>query len=164
MRLILEKSSKLCPRLMVEIGNPPSCLDSCLLENVRSSGLFLWLFIIGVCKICCFPGENQRQIDKKMGQFPVQTGSVSRLDPNWTDQYAWITNSSPLAQSNLSDNMSNGHCPCLFGQLQYTLRLSKLPWTMSDTVKYRAALWSFLKFTALVFYHVWHSPWKNVVT
>ena len=25
-------------------------------------------------------------------------------------------------------------------------------------VKYRAALWSFLKLTALVFYHVWHSP------
>ena len=31
-------------------------------------------------------------------------------------------------------------------------------WTMSDMVKYRAALWSFLKLTALVFYHVWHSP------
>ena len=29
---------------------------------------------------------------------------------------------------------------------------------MSDMVKYRAALWSFLKLTAHVFYHVWHSP------
>ena len=29
-----------------------------------------------------------------------------------------------------------------------------LPWTMSDMVKYRAALWSYLKLTALVFYHV----------
>ena len=27
-------------------------------------------------------------------------------------------------------------------------------WTMSDMVKYRAAIWSFLKLTALVFYHV----------
>jgi hypothetical protein len=27
-------------------------------------------------------------------------------------------------------------------------------WTMSDMVKYRAALRSFLKLTALVFYHV----------
>ena len=26
-------------------------------------------------------------------------------------------------------------------------------------MKYRAALWSFLKLTALVFHHVWHSPW-----
>ena len=31
-------------------------------------------------------------------------------------------------------------------------------WTMSDMVKYRATLWSFLELTALVFYHVWHSP------
>ena len=29
---------------------------------------------------------------------------------------------------------------------------------MSDMVKYRATLWSFLELTALVFYHVWHSP------
>ena len=29
---------------------------------------------------------------------------------------------------------------------------------MSDMVKYRATLWSFLKLTALVYYHVWHSP------
>ena len=29
-----------------------------------------------------------------------------------------------------------------------------LEWTMSDMVKYRAALLSFLKLTALVFYHV----------
>ena len=35
-------------------------------------------------------------------------------------------------------------------------------WTMSDMVKYRAALWSFLKLTALVFYHVWHSPFREV--
>ena len=34
--------------------------------------------------------------------------------------------------------------------------------TMSEMVKYRAALWSFLKLTALVFYHVWHSPWAFV--
>ena len=34
-------------------------------------------------------------------------------------------------------------------------------WTMSDMVKYRAALWSFLKLTALVFFHVWHSPWAK---
>ena len=27
-------------------------------------------------------------------------------------------------------------------------------------VKYKAALRSFLKITALVFYHVWHSPWQ----
>ena len=33
--------------------------------------------------------------------------------------------------------------------------------TMSDMVKHRAALWSFLKLTALVFYNVWHSPWIN---
>ena len=32
--------------------------------------------------------------------------------------------------------------------------LIKVSWTMSDMVKYRAALWSFLKLTALVFYHV----------
>ena len=32
---------------------------------------------------------------------------------------------------------------------------------MSDMVKYRAAFWSFLKLTALVFYHVWHSPFFN---
>ena len=32
---------------------------------------------------------------------------------------------------------------------------------MSDMVKYRAALSSFLKLTALVFYHVWHSPFEN---
>ena len=31
-------------------------------------------------------------------------------------------------------------------------------WTISDMVKYRDALRSFLKLTALVFYHVWHSP------
>ena len=29
-------------------------------------------------------------------------------------------------------------------------------------VKYRAALWSLLKLTALVFYHVWHSPWQQL--
>jgi hypothetical protein len=29
-----------------------------------------------------------------------------------------------------------------------------IQWTMSDMVKYRAALQSFLNFTALVFYHV----------
>ena len=32
-------------------------------------------------------------------------------------------------------------------------------WTMSGMVKYRSALWSFLKLTAPVFYHVWHTPW-----
>ena len=32
-----------------------------------------------------------------------------------------------------------------------------LQWTMSEMVKYRAALCSFSNFTALVFYHVWHS-------
>ena len=37
-------------------------------------------------------------------------------------------------------------------------------WTMSVMVKYRAALWSFLKFTALVFYHVWHSPYGPLHT
>ena len=30
----------------------------------------------------------------------------------------------------------------------------QIAWTMSDIVKYRAAVWSFLKLTALVFYHV----------
>ena len=34
------------------------------------------------------------------------------------------------------------------------LVLNKGLWTMSDMVKYRAALLSFLKLTALVFYHV----------
>ena len=35
--------------------------------------------------------------------------------------------------------------------------LNKL-WTMSDVVKYKNPLWSFLKLTALVFHHVWYSP------
>ena len=34
----------------------------------------------------------------------------------------------------------------------------KIIWTMSEMVKYRAALWSFYKLTAHVFYHLWHSP------
>ena len=31
-------------------------------------------------------------------------------------------------------------------------------WTMSNIVKYRVALWSFLKLKALVFYQAWHIP------
>jgi hypothetical protein len=34
------------------------------------------------------------------------------------------------------------------------LSFGRFSWTMSDMVKYRAALSSFLKLTALVFYHV----------
>ena len=55
-----------------------------------------------------------------------------------------------------------------FGNIKEILDITKMfwtwlktildTWTMSDMVKYRAALWSFLKLTALVFYHVWHSP------
>ena len=44
----------------------------------------------------------------------------------------------------------------LFVYCFFLFDLHLFTWTM---VKYRAALWSFLKLTALVFYHVWHSPW-----
>ena len=33
---------------------------------------------------------------------------------------------------------------------------------MSEMVKYRAALWSFLNLTALVFYRLWHSPLESL--
>ena len=47
---------------------------------------------------------------------------------------------------------------CLFLILdRNTFKLTRI----SDMVKYRAALWSFLKLTALVFYHVWYSPSIN---
>ena len=32
------------------------------------------------------------------------------------------------------------------------------PWTMSGRMKYRAAIWSFLKLAPIVFHSAWHSP------
>ena len=36
----------------------------------------------------------------------------------------------------------------------FTIYIREISWTMSDMVKYKAALWSFLKLTALVFYNL----------
>ena len=51
-----------------------------------------------------------------------------------------------------------------FGSLAYAESPQRTLWTMSVMVKYRVALWSFLQFTALVFYHVWHSPYRPLHT